>query len=79
MDDFKNVNKKDPQKRIKINIMLYRYNRVPYNYQSKIGYDSLIQNVILTEMINTMAITKTDLDKELKLKISRIKCLEPKN
>ena len=47
MDDFINVIKKDPQIRIKINDMLNRYNRLPYNYQSKIGYDSLIQNVIL--------------------------------
>ena len=31
--------------------MLDRHNRLPYNYQSKIGYDSLIQNVILKELI----------------------------
>ena len=56
--------------------MLYRYNRLPYNYQSKIGYDSLIQNVILKELINIMGTAMTDLDIELKMKISRIKYLE---
>ena len=58
--------------------MLYRYNRLPYNYQSKIGYDTLIQNVILKEVINIMGTTITDLDIEIKMKISRIKYLENK-
>ena len=31
--------------------MLDRYNRLPYTYHSKIGYDTLIQNVI-TEKYN---------------------------
>ena len=56
--------------------MLDRYNRLPYNYQSKIGYDSLIQIVILKELINIVGTTTTDIDIELKLKISRIKKLE---
>ena len=47
MNDFINVIKKDPQVRKKRNDMLDRYNRLPYIYQSKIEYDSLIQNVIL--------------------------------
>ena len=47
MEDFINVIRKDPQVRMKINDKLDRYNRLPYKYQSKIGYDSLIQNVIL--------------------------------
>ena len=59
--------------------MLDRYMKLPYKYQSKIGYDILIQNVILTEMINIMGTTITDLDIELKMKISRIKFLENKN
>ena len=79
MEDFINVIKKDPRIRIKINNMLDRYNRLPYNYQSKIGYDTLIQNVILKELINIMGATKTDIDIELKVKISRIKYLENKN
>ena len=78
MDDFINVTKKDPQVRIKINDMLHRYKRLPYTYQSKIGYDALIQNVILKEMINIMGSTITDLDIELNLKISRNKYLESK-
>ena len=56
--------------------MLDKYDRSPYNYQSKIGYDTLIQNVILKELINMMSTTITDLDIELKMKISRIKYLE---
>ena len=42
--------------------MLDRCNRLLYNYQSKKGYDSLIQNVILEELISVMVITITDLD-----------------
>ena len=76
MDDFINVIKKDPKVQTKINNMLDRYNRLPYKNQSKIGYDTLIQNVILKELINIMGTTITDLDIELKMKISRIKYLE---
>ena len=53
--------------------------RLPYKYQSKIGYDCLIQNIILKVLINIMAGTITDLDIELRMKISRIKYLENKN
>ena len=53
--------------------------RLPYRYQSKIGYDCLIQNIILKELLNIMGGTITDLDIELKMKISRIKYLENKN
>ena len=52
--------------------------RLPYNYRSKIGYDCLIQNTILKELINIMATTITDLDIELKMKISIIEYLENK-
>ena len=76
MDAFIKVNKKDPKVRIKRNDMLDRYNRLLYNYQSKLGYDTLIQFVILEKLINTMGTAIADLDIELKLKISRIKHLE---
>ena len=76
MDDFVNVNKKDPKKRAKINVMLDRYNRLAYIYRSKLGYVTLIQNVILKELINIMGTTIGELDIELKMKISRIKNLE---
>ena len=56
--------------------MLDKYNRLPPNYQSKIGYDTLIQTVILKELMNIMGTTITDLDIELKMKISRIKYVE---
>ena len=49
---------------------------LPYDFQSKIGYNSLIQNVILKELINIMGTTITDSDIELKMKNSRIKYLE---
>ena len=78
MDAFIIVIKKDPKMRIKINDMLDRYMRLPYKNRSKIGYDTLIQNVILKELINIMGTTITDLDIELKMKISRIKYLESK-
>ena len=76
MDDFLNVIKKDRQVRVKINDMLDRYNRLLYNYQLELGYDTSIQNIILKELINIMATTITDIDIELKMKISRIKYLE---
>ena len=56
--------------------MLDIYNRLPYNYHSKIGYDALFQNVILKALINIMGTTITDLDIEVKMKISRIDYLE---
>ena len=74
--NFVNLFRKDPKVRIKINDLLERYMRLPYNYQSKIGCNCLIQNVILKELINKMDVTITDMDIELKMKISRIEYLE---
>ena len=79
MDASRYVIRKDPKIRIKINDMLDRYMRLPYNYRSKIGYDCLIQNAILKELINILGSTITDLDIELKMKSSRIEYLENKN
>ena len=76
MDAFIKVIKKDPEVRIKINDMLDRYNRLPIIYQSKIAYDSLIQNVVPKELINIMSGTITDLDVELNMKNSRNKYLQ---
>ena len=76
MDAFVNVIRKDPKVGVKINDTLDRYMRLPYKYRSEIGYDCLIQNIILIELINIMGTTITDLDIELKMKISRIKYLE---
>ena len=58
--------------------MLDKYNRLPYNNQSRIGYDTLIQNVILKEIINLVGAKIVDMDIELKMKISRTKFLETK-
>ena len=78
MHGFVNVIKKDPKVLIKIKDMCDRYNRLPNNYQPKIGHDTLIQNVILREIIKMMVTTTTDVDTELKMKTSRIKKLESK-
>ena len=78
MEAFVNVIKKDPLVCIKINNMLDRYNRLSYDHKIDIVYDNLIQNIILKELINMMAIMILDLDMELKMKISRIKYLENK-
>ena len=64
--------------RVKINNVLVRYNRLLFIYQSKIGYDTLIQNVFLKELINILGTTITDLDIELKMKISRVEYSEIK-
>ena len=42
----------------------------------EIVYDNLIQNIILKELINIMSILISDLNMEIKMKISRIKYLE---
>ena len=76
MDSFTNDIEKDSQVRTKINIMLDIYNRLPSNCQAKIGYDCLIQNVVLEELINFLGTTITDLNMELKMKIGRINYLE---
>ena len=78
-NDFVKVIRKDPKVKIKMHDMLDRYNRLPFNYQSKMGYDTLFQNVILKELISIMVTTITDSDIELKMKISRIKYLENKS
>ena len=56
--------------------MFDRYNRLTYDHKIEIAYDNLIQNIILKELINIMSIMISDLDMELKLKISRIEYLE---
>ena len=78
MEAFIIVIRKDSKVRFKINDSVDRYMRLSYNYQSKIGYDCLIQNLILTEINNIMGTTITDIDIELKMKISRIEYLENK-
>ena len=79
MDDFINVIKRDPKLQITIRNILDKCNNLPLNCQSKIVYDSLIQNVILKKMINLMSTIIVDIDIELKMKISRIKYQENKN
>ena len=76
MEAFVNVIKKDPFVCMKINNMLDRYNRLTYGHKIEIVYDNLIQNIILKGLINIMSIMISDLDMEIKMKISRIKYLE---
>ena len=76
MEAFINVIKKDPFICMKTNNMLDRYNRLTYDRKIEIVYDNLIQNIILIKLINIMSIMISDLDMELKMKISRIKYLE---
>ena len=68
MENFIKFIKKDKRIRNNINIMLDRYLSLPYEFQSRIGYNSLIQNVILKELINMLCLIIVDLDIELKLK-----------
>ena len=72
MDGFINVIKRDPPVQIKINDILDEYIELPLDYQSKTGYNTLIQNVILEEIINIMGTTKVDTDIEIKMKNSRL-------
>ena len=62
MEDFIKAIKKDPKIQNKINIMLDRYMSLPYQFQSKIGYNTLIQIVILKELINILCLIIIDLD-----------------
>ena len=61
---------------MKKNNLLDRYKRLTYDHKFEIAYDNLIQNIILKELINIMSIIISDLDIELKMKISRIKHLQ---
>ena len=68
MDDFIKAIKKDQRICKIINIMLDRYMSLPYEFRSRIGYNSLIQLVILKELINILCLIIIDLDTELKIK-----------
>ena len=71
MEDFIKVIKKDLKIQHKINIMLDRYTSLLYDFQWKMGYNSLIRNLTLKELINIMSATIMDLDVELKMKIRK--------
>ena len=68
MENFIKAIKKDKRICNNINILLDRYMSLPYEFRSRIGYNSLIQNVILKELINMLCLIIVDLDMELKLK-----------
>ena len=70
MENFIKAIKKDKRIRDNINIMLDSYMSLPYEFRSRIGYNSPIQNVILKELINMLCLLIVDLDIELKLKKS---------
>ena len=72
MDDFINVIKKEPKVQLKTKDMLDKDNRLSLIYQSKIENDTLIQRIILKEMLNILGTTIADLAVELKMEISRV-------
>ena len=74
-DDFIILIKRDPKVQIKMRDILDKNTRLPDNYQSKKGHDTLIQNFILKEIINLLGTTILDIDTELKMKISNIEYL----
>ena len=79
MDAFINVIRKDLEVQIEIFDMLDRYNRLPPKCQSKVGFDTLIQNVILTELLDIInGYNNNRFRLELKMKNSRIEYLESK-
>ena len=78
MADFINLIERGQKVQIKTKDMLAKFNRLPFNYQSKIEYDTLTQNVNPKELINIINGVITDMDIELKMKIIRIKYLETK-
>ena len=57
MDNFIKAIKKDPKICNNINIILDRYMSLPYEFRSRIGYNSLIQNVILKELIKILSLS----------------------
>ena len=71
MENFIKAIKKDKRICNNINIMLDRYMSLPSEFRSRIGYNSLIQNVILQELINMLCLIIVDLDIELKIKKSK--------
>ena len=72
MNHFIKVIKRDPQVKTKTKGVLDMCINLPPNYQSsKIGYDSLIQNVIVEEMLSLMSATIEDIDIESKMKIGK--------
>ena len=68
MENFIKAIKKHKRIRNNINVMLDRYMAFPYEFRSRIGYNSLIQNVILKELINMLCLIIVDLDIEIKIK-----------
>ena len=68
MENFIKAIKKDKRICNNKNIMLDRYMSLPYEFRSRIGYNSLIQNVILKELINMLSLIIIDLDIKIKFK-----------
>ena len=76
MKKFINSIKREPRLQTKIKDIIVKCERLPYIYQSKIGYDTLIQNVILKEVINLMGTILVVVDIKLKMKSSGKKYFE---
>ena len=76
METFITVVERDPQIQVEIKDILDKYNKFSLIYHSKVGYENLIQKVILEELKHLMSIKILDIDIEIKVKISRLKYLE---
>ena len=76
MDDSITVINRYSKVQMKIKEMLDNYIKLPITYQSTVGFDILIQNVIRKEIINLMGTTIVDLDIEFKFNNNRIKHFE---
>ena len=66
MDDFTNIIKRYPQVQRKMKDNSDKNIELPPNYQSTVGYDTLIQNVILKEKICLMGTIIVDTDTKIK-------------
>ena len=73
MDVFIIVIRRDQKVLMKIKKMLDKYIKLSPYYQSKIGYDTLFQNVIPKDILNLIGSAIVDIHMELKMKTSRIK------
>ena len=63
---------------MKIKDILDKDFKLPHSYESKIGYDNLIQIIILEELMNLVGTIIVEIDIEIKMDFSRIKHLEGK-
>ena len=62
MDNLIKAIKRDPKVQHDLNIILDHYMSLPYDFQSKIGYNCLIHVVILKKLIKIMSLIISEID-----------------